>query len=117
MRTILLAAVAASAMALPALAGEGNGDPFVNYNSGTTTAMVSQRADVGSDPYPDVAGRPGSVPDLYTGDIVPMTGSQQPVQTANSLPRGFERGVPAYSQHLSIRSSVAASNSIYLPRS
>lgn len=117
MKTILLAAIAASALALPALAGEGNGEPFANYDSGTSTVMVSQRPDLGSDAYPDVGGRPGSVPDLYTGDVVPMTGSQQPVQTANSLPRGFERGLPAYSQRLSVRASVAASNSIYLPRS
>ena len=51
----------------------------------------------------------------YPG-VVPGTGSEQPAQTANSLPRGFEHGMPAYARPLPVRSAVVE-NSIYLPRS
>lgn len=97
MRTILLAAVAVAALALPAVAAEGNGEPFPNYLSGSTATMtLSQHADVGSEAFPNVAGRPGSSISVASVGIVPETGSEQPIQTANSLPRGFEQGMPAY---------------------
>ncbi len=117
MKTILLATLAATALALPALAGEGNGEPFPMYDAGTTTAARSMHTDVGSNAYPGVAGRSGSGLNLYAAGVVPVTGSEQPAQTANSLPRGFDRGLPAYVQRLPTRSNVAVENSIYLPRS
>jgi len=117
MKTILLATLAATALALPALAGEGNGEPFPLSDHGTTTAARSMHMDAGSNAYPGVVGRPGSGLNLYAAGIVPSTGSQQPVQTANSLPRGFGRGMPAYAQPLPTRSNAVVENSIYLPRS
>ena len=117
MKTILLATLAATALALPALAGEGRGEPFPLYDTGTTTAARSLHTDAGSNAYPSVVGRPGSGLNLYAAGVVPSTGSEQPVQTANSLPRGFERGLPVYAQRLPTRSKVAVENSIYLPRS
>ena len=117
MKTILLAAVAATALALPAFAGEGNGEPFPLYDHGTTTAARSMHTDTGSNAYPSVVGRTGSALNLYAAGVVPGTGSEQPAQTANSLPSGFERGMPVYARRLPVRSSVAVENSIYLPRS
>ena len=118
MKTILLAAVAVTALALPAFAAEGNGEPFPNYFSiPTTTTVVSQRADTGSQAYPNVAGRPGSALNVAAGDIVPETGSEQPVQTANSLPRGFEQGMPAYAHLAPALPTRVAGNSIYRSRS
>ena len=118
MKTILLAAAAVAALALPAVAAEGNGEPFPNYLSGsTTTTTLSQRADVGSQAYPDVTGRPGSSISVASVGIVPETGSEQPIQTANSLPRGFERGMPGYA-HLvpALRTRLAGVN-VNAPRS
>ena len=117
MKTILLAAIAMTALALPAFAGEGNGEPFPNYSViPTTTAVLSQPADVGSNAYPDVTGRPGASISVASIGIVPDTGSEQPVQTANSLPRGFEQGMPVYAHLTPAHSIRVASNSIYLPR-
>lgn len=119
MRTILLAALAATvaAWALPALAGEGNGEPFASFGHGTTATIALRRADAGSNAYPNVAGRPGSALNLDAADVVPSAGSQQMVQTANSLPRGFERGLPIYANRRPMLSSIVIGNSIYLPRS
>ncbi len=116
MKTILLAAIAVTALALPAFAGEGNGEPFPNYTNGVTTTVTSQRADVGSAAYPNVVGRPGSALVQFAGDIVPDTGSEQPIQTANSLPRGFERGLPVYAHLQPAQPTFVAGNSIYRPR-
>lgn len=116
MKTILLTALAATAMALPAFAGEGNGEPFPGYVAGTTATTTMRRADVGSNAYPNVIGRPGSALNLYVADIVPDVGSQQPVQTVNSLPRGFERGLPVYAERRPTLSNIIVGNSIYLPR-
>jgi len=113
----LLAAIAVTALALPAFAGEGNGEPFPHSNNGTTTSVGSARADTSSNAYPNVVGRPGSAVNMYAANVVPETGSQQSAQTANSLPRGFEQGMPVYAQRLMARPAVVAGNSIYLPRS
>jgi hypothetical protein len=117
MRTILLAAIAVTALALPAFAGEGNGEPFPNHSNGTTIAVTSQRADRGSNAYPDVVGRPGSAVNLYAANVVPETGSQQSAETANSLPRGFVQDLPVYAQRIPAGPAAVAGNSIYLPRS
>ena len=41
-------------------------------------------------------------------NAVPMTGSQGGVETANSLPRGFQEGTVAYAQARSIQRYFAA---------
>ena len=117
MKTILLAAIAITALALPAFAGEGTGEPFPNHDNGTTVAVTSQRADRGSNAYPNVVGRPGSAVNLYAANVVPETGSQQSAETANSLPRGFVQGLPVYAQRAPAHPAAVAGNSIYLPRS
>lgn len=118
MKTILLAAVAVAALALPAVAAEGNSEPFANNLTGSITTMtLPQRADVGSEAFPEVAGRPGSSISVASVGIVPETGSEQSIQIANSLPRGFERGMPAYA-HLvpALRTHLAGVN-VSNPRS
>jgi hypothetical protein len=120
MKTILCAGLILTAFAaMPAMAGEGNGEPFPAYNGGLTTIVTSQRADVGSAAYPDIRGRPGTFIELSAGAIVPETGSEQPIQTANSLPPGFTAGLPVYAQLPSVqpaRTAQVAQHSIYLPR-
>ena len=117
MKTILLAAVAATALALPALAGEGTGEPFPLADNGTTTMARSLHTDTGSNAYPRVVGRPGTALNLYAAGIVPDTGSQQSAQTTNSLPHGFGRGLPVYARQIPTRGNAVVENSIYLPRS
>lgn len=99
MKTILLALVAATALAMPVFAAEGNGEPFPLRTPGVTTVTSpQQRADVGSSAYPNVVGRPGSALTQLAGNLVPDTGSAQSVQTANSLPQGFVQGLPVYAR-------------------
>ena len=117
MRTTLLAAVAVTALALPALAGEGNGEPFPMRGDGTTATIALRRADTGSNAYPSVVARPGSAMNLYAAGAVPSTGTEQAAQTANSLPRGFERGMPIYANRKPTLTNIVVGNSIYLPRS
>lgn len=116
MKTTLLAAVAATVLALPAFAGEGNGDPFPMRGNGTTATIALRRADTGSNAFPSLVARPGSAMNLYAADTVPSTGSEQEAQTANSLPRGFERGLPVYADRKPVLTNIVVGNSIYLPR-
>ena len=117
MKTTLLAAVAVTALALPAFAGEGNGEPFPMRSNGTTATISLRRADNGSNAYPNVVARPGSALNLYAAGAVPSTGSEQTAQTANSLPRGFERGLPVYANRRPTLTNIVVGNSSYLPRS
>lgn len=100
--TLIAAAALLSLSALPALAGEGTGDVFALRTPGVTTTTtnmtVAAAADTGSSQYPNVAGRPGSFLGVFASNIVPETGSEAPVQTANSLPRGAEQGNLSYVQ-------------------
>lgn len=105
MKTTLLAVAALFGLALaPALAGEGNGDPFPgNYGTLTITRTLPQVADTGSQAYPDLTGRPGSdLPTLQAEVLPPNGGSEGAIQTANSLPRGAEEGTVAYAQARSV---------------
>jgi hypothetical protein len=98
MKTTLLTATALLGLALaPALAGEGNGNPFPgNFGALTTTRTLPQVADTGSQAYPDLTGRPGSDLPSLMAEVLPANGSEGAVQTANSLPRGAEEGTVAY---------------------
>ena len=98
MKTILLALAAVTLAAAPSFAGEGNSEPFPYRTPGTTTYVAQQVADVGSAAYPDVTGRPGTNLMVATADLVPQSGSEAPVQTANSLPVGAAQGAVAYVQ-------------------
>ena len=107
----LAAAVALSLGIAPAIAGEGNGEPFPNTANGFTvrTGAVTQRyADTGSTAYPSTVGRPGSNLPGLAGDLLPINGSEAPVQTANSLPAHFEEGTVAYAQAASVRNWMLA---------
>lgn len=111
MKTMILAAIVASSLGLaPAMAGEGNGEPFPNYASATSyaTRTAPQVADTGSSAYPNVAGRPGSDLPRLAGDVLPSNGSEGAVQTANSLPAHFEEGTVAYAQATSIHNWMVA---------
>ena len=122
MRKMILAAVAAfslgAATMAPAFAeGEGNGDPFPGANVGVTNLAgptygnrYGQR-DVGSKQYPSTVGRPGTdLSGLANNEVLPAQSNEAPVQTANSLPRGFEDGTVAYAQAQSMNAWMVAHN-------
>lgn len=102
MKTFILAAIVASSLGLaPAMAGEGNSEPFpLDAGSFTThSALTAPRfADTGSEAYPSAVGRPGSDLPQLAGNVLPSNGSESVVQTANSLPAHFEEGTVAYAQ-------------------
>jgi len=112
MKTFFVAAIVATSLGLaPAMAGEGNRDPFPS-NTGNLTASVAIApplfADTGSQAYPTQPGRPGSDLPSLAGDVLPTNGSQGIVQTANSLPAHFEEGTVAYAQANHIRAWMLA---------
>lgn len=114
MRTTLLAAAAMLALsaAAPAFAGEGQGSPFPFSAPGVTETTGSQFAsagseaypnrDVGSEAYPSVAGLPGSDLSVVADGQLSGNGNEASVQTANSLPSGFEVGTAAYAYAQSV---------------
>jgi hypothetical protein len=110
MKTTLLAAVALLGLALaPAMAGEGQGNPFPsNFGTLTITRSLPQVADTGSQAYPDLTGRPGSDLPSLMAEVLPANGSEGAVQTANSLPRGAEEGMVAYAQARSVNAWMLA---------
>lgn len=112
MKTVLMTALAVLSLGLaPAFGAEGNGEPFP-YSAPTSatrsTVMAPQFADVGSAAYPNVTGLPGTDLPRLAGDVLPTNGSESEVQTANSLPRGFEEGTVAYAQANQIRTWMLA---------
>ena len=119
-KTILAAAALFSlgmATLAPAFAAEGNGEPFPGANFAVTrlahpayTNGYAQR-DVGSAQYPSTVGRPGSnLSTLANNEVLPAEGNEAVVQTANSLPRGFEEGTVAYAQAQSMNNWMVAHN-------
>ena len=103
--TILAATIALSfAAAASAFAGEGNGNPFPN-NAGPLASVTTTNtwvADVGSEAPINPVGRPGTQLATLSNELLPSTGREAPVQTANSAPVGFEVGTVAYAQAQSI---------------
>ena len=102
MKTFIFAAIVATSLGLaPAMAAEGNSEPFpLNAGSFTTQPHLTapRVADTGSEAYPNVVGRPGSDLSQLAGNVLPSNGSEGIVQTANSLPAHFEEGTVAYAQ-------------------
>lgn len=104
----VLTAVAAllGVAAFPAHAQEGQGSPSHNAAQGTTTQV--QFADVSSEAYPNIVGRPGYdlsvVPDWTLAGL----GNEMPVQTANSLPPRSDVGTAAYAYKQSANQHFAA---------
>ena len=103
--TILAATIALSfAATASAFAGEGNGNPFPN-NAGPLVSVTTTNtwvADVGSEAPINPVGRPGTQLATLSNEVVPGSGSEAVVQTANSLPSNFEVGTVAYAQAQSI---------------
>lgn len=109
--TILTALAAATLASAPlAHAGEGNGDPFAHRMPGATTPVQTGvvLADAGSEAMPNPVGRPGGDLPQLAGDVLPMQGSEAPVQTADSLPAGAMEGTVAYAQARQIERSLQA---------
>jgi len=104
MKTTFLTVAALFGLALaPAMAGEGNGNPFPSsFGALTVTRSLPQVADTESQAYPDVTGRPGSDLPSLMAEVLPTDGSEGAVQTANSLPRGAEEGTVVYAQARSV---------------
>ena len=88
-----------------AFAGESNGEPFPNYAAGDTVIANPVLSDTGSQATPSYG--PG-VTVLTQGDVLPTDGSNGVLQTANSLPPGFEDGTVAYAQAQSVQHWVLA---------
>ncbi len=106
-KIVLAAAIALSLSAGGAYAeGEGNGNPFP-FQAGTqiTTGPVFV-ADTGSDAYPQVRGNNDQASSLAQLQSAP--GSEAPIQTALSLPRGAGEGTVAYTQAQSFGRYLAA---------
>ncbi len=109
MKSLFAATIVALGLSLaPAMAGEGNGEPFPNYSGSYTTTAAPRYADTGSAAYPNIAGRPGSNLPSLAGDVLPTNGSESVVQTANSLPSHFEEGTVAYAQATQIHNWMVA---------
>ncbi len=112
--TLLAAAALLSlgtAAITPAFAGEGNGDPFPAASFSSTRVPHQAARDVGQSQYPNVVGRPGSnLTALANEQVLPAPGNNQPVQTANSLPRGFDQGTVTYAQATSVQNWMVAHN-------
>lgn len=102
MKITIMTALAALAFAPMAQAQEGNGDPFPSAAPGTTTYVQSQFADVSSEAYPRIVGRPGSNLAVMADAMIGGQSSEAPVQTANSLPLGFENGTVAFAYEQSV---------------
>ena len=107
---------------VPAFAGDANNEPFDNNHAtlSTTSASAFYRgpmtADVGSTQYPSTVGRPGTVLTALNNDVLPVNGSDGPVQTANSLPRGFEQGTVTYAQAESVNRWMIAHSGVGMTR-
>ena len=113
--TLLAAAAVFSfgaAAITPAFAGEGPGAPVPAQSFSSTRLPHQVARDVGQNQYPDVVGRPGANLSAALGNdqVLPAVGNEQPVQTANSLPRGFEAGTVTYAQAQSVDRWMVAHN-------
>lgn len=117
MKTLLLAFAAVTIAAAPSFAQEGNGQPFAYRTPGFATHAAQQVADVSAEAYPDTTGRPGTQLRVAASDLVPQTGSEAPVQTANSLPVGAAQGTTAYAQLNPARPGLATLTLSARPRS
>ena len=100
-KLIIAATVAALSLATTAFAeGEGNGDPFPVHTAAIASGPVAFARDTGSQQYP--AYNPALSWSEASQVTLPPNGSQGPVQTANSLPSGFENGTVAYTEAQSV---------------
>lgn len=97
-------AAAALLLATPAFAA----GPLANRAPDVALATQQSTPDVGSQAYPNVAGRPGSNLTGLAGGLLPVTGSEGPVDTANSLPRHAAEGTVTFTQAQSVQRYLAS---------
>ncbi len=108
MNKILIATSVFSLMLGVAHAAEGNGDPFADRTPHSVIANQVVR-DTGSESTPTYG--PGATV-LTQGDVLPTNGSNAIVQSANSLPSGFENGTVAYAEARSVQRWVLAHQAV-----
>lgn len=89
----LIAATALSLVAGAAFAGEGQGDPFPFAAPPVSVSMQGYKQAPGTSQNPFPFTAPGQV--VSTSAVLPSSGSNGVVQTANSLPPGFMSGPPS----------------------
>ena len=79
-----------------------------SYPTGSAQAVYSSpaRVDTGSETYPSSV--PGSAVAVTQGPVLAANGGEGIVQTADSLPRGFSVGTPAYEYAQSVQRYYAA---------
>lgn len=90
----LIAATALSLVAGAAFAGEGQGNPFPFRAPPIAVSIQGYQQEAGGsqNPYPFTAA---SRQRMTSMPVLPTAGSDGVMQTANSLPAGFEDGAPA----------------------
>jgi hypothetical protein len=104
MKTMLFAAASmlslseGTALAAPLYHVVGNPFPFTAQS--TSVVAAPPGADTGSEAYQSSA--PGRAVPAMEGQVLPPNGSNGIVQTATSLPPGFERGMVTYTQDNSV---------------
>ena len=90
----------------PVLAeGEGNGDPFPFQAGRQVTAGNAFATETGSSAYPRMTGNTAQPSALAR--LEPASGSEAILQTAGSLPRGFDNGSVATMQARSVNRYLA----------
>lgn len=95
-----------SLFAGPVLAeGEGNGDPFPFQAARQVTAGSPFATETGSAAYPQITGNTTQPSALAR--LEPASGSEAILQTAGSLPRGFDNGSIASTQASSVNRYLA----------
>ncbi len=104
--TFTAAVAVLSLLAGPVLAeSEGNGDPFPFQAGLQATAGSPFATETGSTAYPRTTGNTTQPSALAR--LEPASGSEAGVQTANSLPRGFDNGSVASTQASSVNRYLA----------
>jgi hypothetical protein len=104
MKTMLLAAAAVLSLpvgaALAASPYNVLGNPVPFSAPATSVVAAPPSSDTGSQAYQGSA--PGPALPVVEGTVLPTNGSDGIVQTANSLPPGFERGTAGLTQDQSV---------------
>ncbi len=98
-----IVAVAALSLALVGQAqaqSEGAGDPFPFRAPAQVVQAGPFVADIGSQAFPTLTGQSVLLPG--TARMTASAGSEAPVETVNSLPRGFQEGTVAFVQQQSL---------------
>jgi hypothetical protein len=92
MKTLIAVLALSLTAAGAAVAGEGNGEPFAFQAPAQVMSLQNFKQGPGSsqNPFPfSSAATP-----MIANQVLPTAGAQGAVQTANSLPAGFETGMP-----------------------